>query len=180
MPIDDLDKKLLRYLSIGTGSYEELARLCNVTRNTVYRRIASLENRGIIKNTLNCVINLEQMDITPVTMGVTIKQTEEDQAINLLSTNKNVRFLWRTYGEHNITLIAFCAKGKEGEIIQGIRAILEQVNAEKISVSIGFVWEKMNYSAFDDQTEIEEKVERLIKHSTDYSKENMISPNEFK
>jgi DNA-binding Lrp family transcriptional regulator len=165
MTLDDLDKKILQYLSAGTSSYEELARTCNVTRNTVYRRIAALENKGIIKNTLHCVINLEQMDITPVTIGVTIPRVKEDKAINLLATNKNVRFLWRTYGDHNLTLVAFCPKGKEGDIIQDIRGVLEELNAQAIHVSVGFVWEKMNYSPFDDdQSEVEEKITQIIEN----------------
>lgn len=157
MVLDPLDRKIIQFLSSGTSSYEELARTCNVTRNTVYRRIAALENKGIIRNTLSCVVNLEQMDITPVIIGVKISQTNLDKVINLLSTNRSVRFLWRTYGDHNLTLVAFCAKGREGEIIQGIRGILEELNAERICISIGFVWEKMNYSPFDDQSQIEKK-----------------------
>ena len=164
MALDELDKKILQYLSSGTSSYEELAHTCNVTRNTVYRRIAALENRGIIKNTLNCIVNLERMDITPVTIGVTIPQTEVDKAINMLAINSSVRFLWRTYGEHNLVLVAFCAKGKEGEIIQEISAGLEKLNAEAIHISVGFVWEKMSYSPFADQTEIEEKITQVIKN----------------
>ena len=164
MALDDLDKKILQYLSAGTSSYEELARTCNVTRNTVYRRISSLENRGIIKNTLNCIINLDQMDITPITIGVTIPQTDLDKAINILTTNKNIKFLWRTYGDHNLSLVAFCAKGKEGEIIQDIRSVLEELHAQLIDVSVGFVWEKMNYSPFDEQSEIEEKITQIIEN----------------
>jgi DNA-binding Lrp family transcriptional regulator len=164
MAIDHLDRRIIQFLSSGTCSYEELARTCNVTRNTVYRRIAALENKGIIKNTLSCIVNLEQMDLTPVTIGTRISQNNIDQAIGLLSTNRNVRFLWRTYGDHNLTLVAFCAKGKEGETIQAIRIILEDLKAEHICTSIGFVWEKMNYSPFDDQPEIETKISRIIEN----------------
>jgi DNA-binding Lrp family transcriptional regulator len=165
MALDDLDKKILQQLSAGTGSYDELARSCNVSRNTVYRRISALENRGIIRNTLQCVINLERIDMTPIAVGVTISQTEEDQAVDLLSNNKNVKFLWRTFGEHNLIVIIFCSKGKEGEIIQKIKADLEKLNAQVIGVSVGFAWEKMNYSPFSDQSEIEEKIksDRRIK-----------------
>lgn len=46
--IDDLDKKILQNLSVGVESYQQLAKTCNITRNKLYRRIASLENRGII------------------------------------------------------------------------------------------------------------------------------------
>jgi DNA-binding Lrp family transcriptional regulator len=158
MALDDLDRRLVQYLSAGTSSYQELANTCGVTRNTIYRRIAALEKRGVIENTLHCVINLEQMDITPVTIGIRIQQVNQNEAINLLKKNHNVRFLWRTYGEHNLTLVAFCPKGAEGVIIQDIRAVLEDLAAEHICVSVGFSWEKMNYSPFDDKTEIEMKI----------------------
>ncbi len=164
MGLDPLDRKIIQFLSSGTCSYEELARSCSVTRNTVYRRIAALESKGIIRNTLSCVVNLEQMEITPVTIGVKISQTNIDKAINLLSKNHSVRFLWRTYGDHNLTLVAFCSKGKEGEIIQVIQRILEGLSAEHICISIGFAWEKMNYSPFDDQAEIEEQMVRIIEN----------------
>lgn len=164
MALDDLDRRIVQYLSLGTTSYQELARTCSVTRNTIYRRIAALENRGIIKNTLHCVVNLEQMDLVPVTIGVKIQQINQDKAIHLLATNKNVRFLWRTYGDHNVTLVAFCPKGKEGEIIQDIKAVLEELDAEHICISVGFVWEKMSYSPFDEQSTIEDKITQLIEN----------------
>ena len=158
MVLDNLDREIIQYLSSGTNSYQELARICNVTRNTVYRRIAALEKEGIIKSTLRCVVNLDKINITSISIGVRIQQANEDKAINLLTTNKNVRFLWRTYGDHNITLVAFCSKGEEGETIQDIRAL----NAEHVCVSVGFVWEKMCYSPFNDQSEIEEKITQVM------------------
>jgi DNA-binding Lrp family transcriptional regulator len=162
MTLDDLDTKILQYLSVGTSSYEELAHTCNVTRNTIYRRIAALENKGIIRNTLNCIVNLEQMDITPVTIGAKIPQIIQDKTINLLVANHAVRFLWRTYGDHNLTLVAFCRKGKEGEVIQEIRGVLEESNADHICISVGFIWEKMSYSPFDEQYKIEKEIAQII------------------
>jgi len=162
--MDDLDKRIIQYLSLGTNSYQELARNCNVTRNTIYRRITTLENRGIIKNILSCVVNLEKMDITPINIGVRIKQANQNKAINLLKNNKYVKFLWRTYGENNLILLVFCPKGKEGVIIQDIRAVLEGLNADNICVSVGFTWEKMNYSPFDNQPEIETRITQIIEN----------------
>jgi hypothetical protein len=104
------------------------------------------------------------MDLVPVTIGVKIQQINQDKAIHLLATNKNVRFLWRTYGDHNVTLVAFCPKGKEGEIIQDIKAVLEELDAEHICISVGFVWEKMSYSPFDEQSTIEDKITQLIEN----------------
>lgn len=150
MAFDNLDKKIIQCLSAGTCSYEELARQCNVTRNTVYRRIALLEEKGIIKNTLRCIINLEQMDITVVNLGVKIPLISQDRAVALLSINKHVRFLWRSYGDHNLTLIAFCSKGKEGEVINELRSVLENFGGEDFTISVGYVWEKMNIAPFEE------------------------------
>jgi DNA-binding Lrp family transcriptional regulator len=162
MTLDEVDKKILQYLSAGTSSYQELAQNCNVTRNTVYRRIAAMERIGIIKNTLNCVVNIEKMDITPVTIGSKIPQISQEKAIDLLVANPAVRFLWRTYGDHDLTLVAFCSKGKEGEVIQEIRGVLEELNAEHICISVGFIWEKMSYSAFNEQPEIQQEITQII------------------
>jgi hypothetical protein len=104
------------------------------------------------------------MEITPVIIGAKISQFNIEKAINLLSKNQSVRFLWRTYGDQNFMLVAFCTKGKEGKIVQDIQGILEEFNAEHICVSIGFVWEKMNYSPFDDQVSIELKMTNMIEN----------------
>jgi DNA-binding Lrp family transcriptional regulator len=162
MTLDDLDKKLVQYLSVGTASYEELARLCNVTRNTVYRRIAALENKGIIRNTIRCTINLDQLDISPVCIGAKIAQSEQDKALNLLAAHLNVRLLWRTYGDHNLELVAFCQKGNEGQTIQSVRTILEELNATNICISVGFAWEKMDLTPFDNKMQIEAKMNQIL------------------
>jgi DNA-binding Lrp family transcriptional regulator len=162
--LDDLDKKLIQYLSVGTGSYEELARLCNVTRNTVYRRIAALENKGIIKNTIGCIINLDQLNISPVCIEARIAQSEQGNALNLLASHLNVRMLWRTYGDYDLHLVAFCQKGSEGQTIQGVRTLLEELNATNISVSIGFVWEKMDLTPFGDRTKIKNNLTEIIEN----------------
>jgi DNA-binding Lrp family transcriptional regulator len=165
MPLDELDTKLLQFLSVGTNSYAELARLCNVTRNTVYRRIAALENRGIIKNTIRCIINLDQIDITPVCFGVTIAQADQDEAFNLLAAHRNVKLLWRTYGEHNMTLVALCPKGREGKVISSVKAILEEFDVSHLCVSVGFMWEKTDFTPFDGPAGIEEKITQIIENT---------------
>lgn len=163
--IDELDRKLLQHLSTGTNSYAELARLCHVTRNTVYRRIAALERRGIIKNTIRCIINLDQIDVTPVCFGVTIAQADQDKAFNLLAEHPNVKLLWRTYGEHNMALVALCPRGKEGRVINSIKAILEEFDVSQVCVSVGFLWEKSDFTPFEESAGIEEKITQIIEKS---------------
>jgi DNA-binding Lrp family transcriptional regulator len=165
MNLDDLDKKILRHLSEGTCSYEELARNCNVTRNTVYRRIASLEKSGIIKNTLRCIVDFDKLDVTSMVIGAKVPYIDLEKTLNLLATHRNVRLLLRSYGDHNVSLVAFCFKGKEGEVIQSINSILEEVNATNVSVSVGFSWEKMDLTTFDDQIVAEPKIEIIKKQA---------------
>jgi|WetSurMetagenome_2_1015567.scaffolds.fasta_scaffold43902_2 DNA-binding Lrp family transcriptional regulator len=159
--LDDVDRKILQILGTGANSYEEIAQLCNVTRNTVYRRVASLENRGVIKNTISCIINLDKIDIIPVIIGAKIPELHRDKILNLLAINRNIRFLWKTWGDHNLSMVAFCSKGEEGEIIHNIKGILEETGASNICVSVGFEWEKMEYSPFEE-TEMEHTIAQIV------------------
>ena len=162
--MDDLDKRIIQYLSLGTNSYQELACNCNVTRNTIYRRIASLEKGGVIKNTISCIINLDKIDVIPIIIGAKIEEQRRDKILNLLAINGGVRFLWKTFGDHNVSMVAFCSKGEEGEIIHEIKGLLEEYGAVNICVSVGFEWEKMNYSPFDKQPEIEARITQIIEN----------------
>jgi|WetSurMetagenome_2_1015567.scaffolds.fasta_scaffold423057_1 DNA-binding Lrp family transcriptional regulator len=164
MILDNLDKKILQSLTTGTSSYQELARNCDVTRNTVYRRIASLESRGIIKNTLRCIVNFEKLDITTITVGAKVSQNEQRKALQMLAAHRNVRLLSRSYGSHNITLVIFCYKGKEGEVIQSVSSILEEVNATDVDISVGFSWEKMDLTTLDSQLETENNIDCIMEN----------------
>ena len=165
MTLDLIDKKLIQYLSTGISSYEELARLCNVTRNTVYRRISSLEKKGIIKNIIRCIINFDKIDITPVMFGAKVPVAEIDKALNLFTMHKKVKLLWRCYGEYNVVFIAFCSKGDEGELIQSILAVFESLNVNDVKVSTGFVWEKTDFAPFEENAEIDFKIEHILKQN---------------
>lgn len=107
---------------------------------------------------------MDQIDITPICIGVTIAQTEQEKAFNLLAAHKNVKLLWRTYGEHNIALVALCPKGEEGKAINSIKAILEQLDVTEMCVSVGFAWEKTDFTPFDVQDEIEEKIAQILEN----------------
>jgi DNA-binding Lrp family transcriptional regulator len=155
MTVDKLDMTLLKFLSTGINSYEELARKCKVTRNTVYRRIAALEKSNIITNVIRCTVNFENLDITSVIITATLPTSKAEEAVCLLSAHPKVRFLWRTYGDQNIALIAFCLKGEEGQLIDDLKRILEEKNCSQFHVSTGYTWEKSEISPFDAEPDIE-------------------------
>jgi hypothetical protein len=107
--------------------------------------------QGNYKKHHRCTINFDQLNITPIIIGAKVPINQLDKALNLLGAHKNVRFLWRTYGQHTVALIAFCTKGQEGEVIQSINAIFESLNVNKVAVSTGFAWEKMELSPFNEE-----------------------------
>jgi DNA-binding Lrp family transcriptional regulator len=72
--MDELDKAIIQCLSMGARSYQEMAENCNVTRNTVYRRIADLEKKGIIRVTTGCIINFSQLGVMPVIAACKVAQ----------------------------------------------------------------------------------------------------------
>jgi len=115
--IDKLDEKILHHISIGANSYDELAKLCNVTRSTVYRRIRKLEKAKVILHKVKFAVDITKLNITPLAVGINVAQSDEDRAIALLKNCPKISFLWRTYGAHNIALIALCKRGEEGQLI---------------------------------------------------------------
>ncbi len=162
MSVDNLDKKIIQYLSRGTYSYEDLARECNVTRNTIYRRIAALEQQGIIRNTIRCSLDYEKLALSTLCISAKIAQADKQRAYADLKSNPYVKLLWRCYGEHaNLFMVLFCPKGNEGPIIQSITEIMESYSATNLQVTVGFAWEKMDLSPFAEAPE-EELAAQLI------------------
>lgn len=170
--IDDLDKHILQQMSRGISSYEDLSRECKVTRSTVYRRVAQLEKEGFIRRITRTVVDYEKLDIVTLCFACRISQTTLKKASATLKVHRRVKLLWKTYGDHNVIFIVFCEKGKEGEIISEIKTILEKCGAAEISVSVGFTWEKMDFTPFSDELQEDKQLklyyseeERIVRHS---------------
>ena len=145
-PKDNINREILQSLSEGIYSYQDLAKKCGVTRNTVYRRIALMEKKGLIKRTICAILNYEKLDITPICMGIKISHSDVDDAISVLKTHANTSLLWRTFGSHDITLVLFCDKGEEGKMIDRIKDLLKPFHIHDIDISVGFVWENIDFS----------------------------------
>jgi len=47
-------------------------------------------------------------------------------------------------------------------VINRIKAILEELNVSQMCVSVGFMWEKTDFTPFEDQEGIEEKITQII------------------
>jgi DNA-binding Lrp family transcriptional regulator len=149
--IDDLDKRILQQMSKGINSYEELAHDCNVTRSTVYRRVTHLEKEGYIKRVTRTIVDYEKLNIVTICFASKMSQANQKRGFTALKSHKRVKLFWRTYGDHNLIFLVFCEGGEEGEIISELKTLLEKYGATEINVSVGFAWEKMDFTPFTDE-----------------------------
>lgn len=86
-----------------------------------------------------------------------MSQANQKQAFIALKSHKRVKLFWRTYGDHNLIFLVFCEGGEEGEIISDLKTLLEECGATDINVSVGFAWEKMDFTPFSDEAPNESK-----------------------
>lgn len=148
--LDKLDRKILQYACSGIHSYTELGKLCHVGRNTIYRRVDRLEKRGAIKKLVTAVPDYDKLNLAAVHIGLNVRQIETDRAVEILKRLPRVKFLWKTYGTHSVTLVVFCEKDKIGERVFSLKISLEKggIDAHHIDVSTSFSWEKMDFSPY--------------------------------
>jgi len=147
--IDDLDLRILRCLGEGIYSYNEIAKACGVSRNTVYRRISRLEETGVIRKKLAAVINYKKLNYSVVIIGIKLASIESlDKAVSFLKVQHNVKFIWKTYGDHDLIVVIFCDKETVGECIHNFKKALEKlgVSSSKYDISVSISWEKMDLS----------------------------------
>ena len=144
--LDKLDMKILKCMCEGLYSYEDLAKRCGVGRNTVYRRISKLEGLGVIKRRITALPDFSKIGFSAVVVGLNLNPKDLDKAISFLRVQHQVKFLWRTYGHHDIVLTILCDKDDVGICIYNLRKALDELNVSlnKFDASISVVWEKMH------------------------------------
>jgi len=135
-------------MSKGISSYEELARNCNVTRSTIYRRIANLEKASIITRLLHVGVDFEKLNLIAVQIGINVSHMDEERTIETLKKFTETKIIWRTYGLCNLVVVLFCSKGDEGKTISRMREVLEKLNVVSFDFCVGFSWEKLDLTPF--------------------------------
>ena len=148
--LDELDKKIVHYICGGVYSYTELGKLCHVGRNTVYRRINRLEKMGVISKKVMAIPNFTKLNLSAIGVMMDVRQTDVNRTISFLQKQPQVKFLWKTYGTHNVTAVIVCKRGEEGQSIFNLREILEKmkVRTKKFDASVSFTWEKVDLTPY--------------------------------
>jgi DNA-binding Lrp family transcriptional regulator len=146
--LDELDRRILHELCTGIYSYGQLAETCNVTRNTIYRRVDRLEKAHIISKKIMAIPNFEKLELSAICIGMDVAYEHLDNVIDIIKQLTETRCLWRAYGAHHIILLMGCEKGNEGMAIAKLRKALVKFKTAKLHVSIGFGWEKMDFAPY--------------------------------
>jgi len=144
--IDYLDQKIVSYLCNGVYSYNELAKLCNAGRNTIYRRIEKLEKEGIIRKRIMAIPNFDKLGLSAIIIGANVNIEETEKVITFLKKQPHVKLLWKTYGTHDIVFTMLCSKNDVGKCIYSLRTELEKlkINITKFDTSGSVSWEKID------------------------------------
>jgi DNA-binding Lrp family transcriptional regulator len=160
MELDKTDKLILRFLSSGIYSYKELADRCNVTRNTIYRRITTLERAGIIKSIVSCSIDYSKLRIKPICINAYVPWHRQEEVINSLRAKQEVKMVWKCFAHQiNMVMVAFCSEDEEGKLIESLSNMLEKFDSKTINVIVGFIWEKQDMSLFCEEVNEKRKTE---------------------
>lgn len=148
--LDELDKKIISHICRGIYSYNDLAKLCDVARSTIYRRIHLMEESDIISKRIMAIPNFTELDLTAISIFMDINQVDVDKVVDYLKSVPKVKFLWRSYGSFNVTTVIICDKGEEGQCISNLRELLEkkEIHLKKFEAAVSFAWEKVDLSPY--------------------------------
>ena len=146
--LDELDKKVLHEICSGINSYDDLAKILNVTRGTVYRRIEKLEKNNVIKKKIMAIPNYKALELSAICIGMAVAYDDTEKVIEALCQLPHIKLLWKSYGVHNIVAVMVCDKGKEGEAITILRQLLSKFRTSEYHISIGFEWDKVDISPY--------------------------------
>ena len=142
--VDELDKRILHELCSGIHSYDELARTCSVTRNTVYRRISRLERIQVISRRIMAIPNFSKLGLSAILIGLDVSSGDVDMVMKAIE-QRPVLFLWKTYGDHQIVVVMTCERGFEGQAISEFRRSVAKLGVNDMHVSIGYEWGKISF-----------------------------------
>ncbi len=148
--LDEVDKKIIEFVCDGVYSHSELADMVGVSRNTVYRRLKDLEDRGIIKKKGMAVPDFEKIGFSSVIIGINVRNSNLDELIDYLKDQNNIKFLWKTYADFEVVAVLMCDKENVGACINSLKNALSKldIKVEDFSASPSISWEKIDFSPF--------------------------------
>ncbi len=145
--IDKVDKKIIYHACRGNYSYAELEEKIGVSRNTIYRRIKNLKEKNVLENGVKYFPNLRKLGLTFVMMGINVDANDESNVTQYLKKQEQVKFIWSSFGGHDMVAHLICDKNKAIERAKEIKRDLEKKNItiKKLDISVSDSYQKINF-----------------------------------
>ena len=144
--LDEVDKKILNHICEGASSLSEIGDKCGLSHNTISRRVNKLEENGFLKEKMMATPHFEKMGYSAVIAGISLGLgANTGEAIDILNQDSDVKFLWKTFGEHDIVAVVLCDQENIGSCIEGLRQRLVNagIELEEVDISTSTSWEKL-------------------------------------
>lgn len=130
----------------GIKSYKDVADHLDISRNTVYRRVKNLQDKGILKEETRALPDLEALGVTTIIIGLNLDMENVEKAVDILKEEGKVKAVWKTYGQHDLVSVITCEKKSVGETIENLNKMLQDndVNVDELDVSTAISCEKLD------------------------------------
>lgn len=152
--LDETDRKIIQHVCNGTYSHSELAENLGVSRNTVYRRLKDLEEKGMLKERVMAIPDFDKIGYSSIIIGLNVGLGDMEKTVNFLKDLEQVKFLWKTYGQYEIVSVLMCDKRNVGTCINNLKEALERLEVEidEFNAAPSISWEKVELSPFGDSS----------------------------
>lgn len=117
-----------------------------MSRNTVYRRVNRLRDNGVLKEEVHGLPDLSKLGLTTIIIGLSLNMNNLEKAIDIFSSDNNVKAIWETYGKHDLISIIVSEKDRVGETIRDMKKKFQEseVKVKDFDVSTAISCEKLD------------------------------------
>ena len=138
LSLDELDRRILVAVQDSKiKDYRGLAEIVDAKKSTVYNRVQTLRENGILKKQFG-QLNLTKLDFSGIAMiGLNIDTNLIEEVIKKLSEYDEIYFMGRTIGNYDLTMLVISPTiNILGEFIDKKLKILEGIDKKHITISI--------------------------------------------
>ena len=109
-----------------------------------------LENIDVVHRRIMAFPNYEKLKRVAIIFGVNVPPNSIDKVVAFLKNRDDVKFLWKTYGTHDMIFIIVCDNDNIGNSINDLRKSLEQLEVSTIHLdsSTSISWDKIELNPY--------------------------------
>ncbi|MFW5912423.1 MAG: Lrp/AsnC family transcriptional regulator, partial [Candidatus Hadarchaeota archaeon] len=137
----------------STISYSKLADEVDTSRNTAYRRVKKLREKGILleepmRGRIVNVQKLEKLGISTLLVGLNVSAGDVEIAEDTLMKINQVKVLMESYGSHDFMLLLMLESGTERGYLRDLRERLNEngIKIRKLDTSQVATLKKIDFS----------------------------------